>query len=62
MAAWSSELASAIGLSEPDRNLVEQAALAHHVPEVLVDDQARRRLLAEMHLEAKGEQPIVPKR
>src|SRR3984885_5978964 len=59
VAAWSSELASAIGLSESDRNLVEQAALAHHVPEVLVDDQARNRLLAEMHLEAKGEQPIV---
>ncbi|MGP0074705.1 MAG: HDOD domain-containing protein [Bryobacteraceae bacterium] len=59
VAAWSSELANAIGLSESDRNLVEQAALAHHVPEVLVDDQARNRLLAEMHLEAKGEQPIV---
>ncbi len=60
VAAWSSELASAIGLSEPDRHLVEQAALAHHVPEVLVDDHARQRLLAEMHLETKGEQPIVP--
>jgi putative nucleotidyltransferase with HDIG domain len=60
VAAWSSELARAIGLCEPDRNLVEQAALAHHVPEVLVDDHARQRLLAEMHLEAKGEQPIVP--
>lgn len=62
VAAWSSELASAIGLSEPDRHLVEQVALAHHVPEVLVDDQARRRLLAEMHLEAKGEQTMVPER
>jgi putative nucleotidyltransferase with HDIG domain len=59
VAAWSSELASAIGLSEVDRSLVEQAALAHHVPEVLVDDEARHRLLAEMHLEAKGEQPML---
>jgi putative nucleotidyltransferase with HDIG domain len=59
VAAWSSELASAIGLSESDRNLVAQAAIAHHVPEVLVDDQARNRLLAEMHLAVKGEQPIV---
>ena len=38
VAAWSSELAGAIGLSESDRNLVEQAALAHHVPEILVDE------------------------
>ena len=59
VAAWSSELASAIGLPEPDRTLVEQAALAHHVPEVLVDEQARTRLLSEMHLESKGDQPLI---
>ena len=59
VATWSSELAGAIGLSESDRNLVEQAAIAHHVPEILVDDQARRRLLAEMHLEASGDRPFI---
>jgi putative nucleotidyltransferase with HDIG domain len=59
VATWSSELASAIGLSESDRNLVEQAAIAHHVPGILLDDQARCRLLAEMHLEARGERPFV---
>jgi HD-like signal output (HDOD) protein len=59
VATWSSELAGAIGLSESDRNLVEQAAIAHHVPEILVDDQARRRLLAEMHLETEGERPFI---
>ena len=59
VATWSSELAGAIGLSESDRNLVEQAAIAHHVPEILVDDQARQRLLAEMHLEARGERPFI---
>jgi putative nucleotidyltransferase with HDIG domain len=59
VAAWSSELASAIGLPESDRDLVERAALVHHIPEVLVDDQARQRLLTEMHLEAKGERPFV---
>ena len=58
VATWASELASAIGLSESDRNLVERAAVAHHVPGILLDDQARRRLLAEMHLEAQGE-PFV---
>jgi putative nucleotidyltransferase with HDIG domain len=59
VATWSSELASAIGLSESDRDLVEQAAIAHHFPEILVDDQARRRLLSEMHLEAGGERPFI---
>ncbi len=59
VATWSGELAGAIGLSESDRNLVEQAALAHHVPEILLDEQAGRRLMAEMHLEAQGEQPFV---
>ena len=62
VATWSSELASAIGLSESDRNLVEQAAIVHHIPQILVDDQARRRLLAEMHLEAKGEEPFISDR
>jgi len=59
VAAWSGELAGAIGLSESDRNLVEQAALAHHVPEILVDYQAGRRLLAEMNLEASGERAFI---
>jgi putative nucleotidyltransferase with HDIG domain len=59
VATWSSELAGAIGLSESDRNLVEQAALAHHVPEILVDHQAGRRLMAEMRVQPKGEQPFV---
>jgi putative nucleotidyltransferase with HDIG domain len=59
VATWSSELAGAIGLSESDRNLVEQAAIAHHVPAILVHDQSRQRLLAEMHLEAQGERPFI---
>jgi putative nucleotidyltransferase with HDIG domain len=60
VATWSSELAGAIGLSESERKLVEQAAISHHLPEILVDDQAHARLLAEMRLEADGEQPLVP--
>jgi len=59
VATWSSELAGALGLSESDRDLVEQVAIAHHIPEILVDDQASRRLLAEMHLETKGERPFI---
>jgi hypothetical protein len=59
VATWSSELAGAIGLPDSDRRLVEQAAIAHHVPQILVDDQARRRLLAEMHLETEGERLFI---
>jgi putative nucleotidyltransferase with HDIG domain len=59
VATWSSELAGAIGLSESERKLVEQAAISHHIPEILVDDEAHARLLAEMRLEAAGEQPLV---
>jgi len=59
VAAWSSELAGAIGLSDSERDLVEQAAVVHHVPDILVDDQASRRLLAEMHLETTGERPFI---
>jgi putative nucleotidyltransferase with HDIG domain len=39
---------------------VEQAAISHHLPEILVDDQAHARLLAEMRLEAEGERALVP--
>ncbi len=59
VATWSSELAGAIGLSESDRKLVEQAAISHHMPELLVDEGAHARLLAEMRLEAAGERPLV---
>src|SRR5580704_14673674 len=60
VATWSSELAGAIGLSESERKLVEQAAISHHLPEILVDDEAHARLLAEMRLEAEGERALVP--
>jgi putative nucleotidyltransferase with HDIG domain len=60
VATWSSELAGAIGLSESERKLVEQAAISHHFPEILVDPGANARLLAEMHMEATGEQPLFP--
>jgi putative nucleotidyltransferase with HDIG domain len=59
VATWSSELAGAIGLSETERKLVEQAAISHHVPQVLVDDGAHARLLAEMHVEPEGHQPLI---
>ncbi len=60
VATWSSELAGAVGLSESERKLVEQAAISHHIPEILVDDQAHARLLAEMRLESAGDQSLVP--
>lgn len=60
VAAWSCELARALGLSEAERKLVEQAALSHHVPEVLLDDPARRRLLADLRIEESGERSLLP--
>lgn len=59
VAAWSCELASALGLPEADRKLVEQAALSHHLPEVLLNDHGRRRLLADLRMEEGGDQPAI---
>src|SRR5258708_15304720 len=56
VAAWSAELGSALGLSELDRKLVEQAAFSHHLPDVLLDDEVRSRLLADLWVE-EGKQP-----
>jgi putative nucleotidyltransferase with HDIG domain len=55
VAAWAYELAAALGLPESRRKVVEQAALAHHYPEVLLDSEARHRLLADMNLEEAGD-------
>lgn len=52
VATWASELAGAIGLSELDRSLVEKAAIVHHVPDVVLNQEARQRLLADMRLGA----------
>src|SRR5712672_546678 len=57
VAAWSWELARALGLSESDQLLVEQAALTHHESPLLVDDEARRSLLNALHLKEGGENP-----
>ena len=54
VAAWACELAAALGLPESRRKIVEQAALAHHFPEVLLDTDARQRLLADLHVEETG--------
>src|ERR1700734_1953266 len=60
VATWSSELAGAMGLSGLDRNLVEQAALAHQVPQILLHGQSPGRVLVERRLEARGERPFIP--
>jgi len=59
VAAWASELASALGISETERKLIERASLFHHVPQFLVDEQARGRLLSEMHVEEQGQSSLV---
>lgn len=56
VAAWACELAAALGLPESRRKIIEQAALAHHFPEVLLDGDARHRLLTDLRVEETGDQ------
>ena len=48
VAAWSRELASALGLSPSEERTVEQAALCHHLSQVAVDQPSRQRLLYDL--------------
>ncbi len=60
VAAWASELAGALGISEKERKLIERSALYHHVPQFLMDEAARGRLLAELHVSEQGQPAFVP--
>ena len=53
VAAWSNELAAALGLSAPERRLVELAALRHHAPPVVTNEPSRDRLLNDLRLTEK---------
>lgn len=59
VAAWSCELARVLGLSQLERQLLERTALSHHVPELLLDDQARGRLLADIRFQESGEGSLL---
>ena len=58
VATWAGELGRALGLSDAERALVERSAFCHHVPELVLDDGARSRLLAEIGFEESGEQSL----
>ncbi len=60
VSTWSSELGRALGLDETERALARQAARYHHIPEVLLDDQARARLLTDLGWRESGEQSLIP--
>ncbi|HYL76611.1 MAG TPA: HDOD domain-containing protein [Bryobacteraceae bacterium] len=60
VAAWSDEIASAMGLSAEDRCLLQQAALSHHFPPVLLEDSSRARLLKDLRLEESGDRWLIP--
>lgn len=62
VATWSCELARVLGLSEAEQSLLEETALWHHVPEFLLDDAARGRLLADLRLKESGERSCVPEK
>src|SRR5271167_4708960 len=57
VAAWSSELAGALGLSPAERNLVEQAALCHHCSQMAFDETSRHGLLRDLKIEETVGQP-----
>jgi putative nucleotidyltransferase with HDIG domain len=60
VAAWSSELAGALGLSPAERNLVEQAALFHHFSQIAFDETSRHGLLRDLKIEETVGQPAFP--
>jgi putative nucleotidyltransferase with HDIG domain len=60
VAAWSRELASALGLSPSEERSVEQAALCHHFSQVAVDQSSRQRLLNDLKIEETAGQPALP--
>jgi putative nucleotidyltransferase with HDIG domain len=60
VAAWSRELASALGLSPSEGRVVEQAALSHHFSQVAVDQPSRQRLLHDLKIEETAGRPALP--
>ena len=60
VAAWSRELASALGLSPSEERVVEQAALCHHFSQVAVDQPSRQRLLQDLKIEETASRPALP--
>ena len=61
VAAWSSELAGALGLSPSERSLVEQAALCHHFSPIAFDETSRHELLRDLKIqETVGQQGAFP--
>src|SRR5579864_685437 len=60
VAAWSSELANALGLLPSERSLVEQAALSHHISQMALAQASRSRLLEDLKFEETGVHDALP--
>src|SRR5690348_12907785 len=60
VAAWSGELASALGLLRSERSWVEQAARCHHVSEIALEKESRHRLLEDLKIEETGVRDALP--
>jgi len=50
VAIWCREVSESLQLPRPDRECLERAALLHQFPDVIADERARRRLLAELRV------------
>lgn len=60
VSTWARELAGALGLSDPERGLVGQAAIFHHLSPVLLDDDARHRLLTDVGVQEDDGPALIP--
>lgn len=60
VATWARELAGVLGLSDSERDLVEQTALHHHLAPVLLSDDARQRLLTDVGVQEDSGPPLIP--
>src|SRR5579864_393575 len=61
VAAWSGELAGALGLLPSERSMVEQAALCHHLSEIALETESRHRLLEDLKIAETGVREVLPK-
>jgi putative nucleotidyltransferase with HDIG domain len=60
VACWALEIARSIDLTPVERNALEQAALLHHTPYILLSEPAEERLFGELGITAVGASSMDP--
>ena len=62
VAVWSSELARVLNISVEERNVLETAALAHHLPPLSINSSNRKTLLRDLGIGETGMKDVVTAR